>query len=462
MSYPSALRPWRRAVRLVWFLCIVTAIASGASLSVSAQTLPGTWVQVEDLPEAMGRYDDLRFIDDENGWTVNSRGNLFGTTDGGDTWTQLYDAIADTGERIYFRSVAFADRQRGWIGSLTSSEVALLETTDGGKTVTSIVDRISGPAPEGICGLWVVDEMTVFGVGAYFGAPRIIHTTDGGATWTSRDMSDLASALIDVVFLDADRGFITGQATEADGEGAAILATEDGGETWEVRFTSPLSGEQGWKIDFPTPEIGYVSGQNFDNEPKVFKTTDAGLTWTALNIPFRGVFLSGVSFVDAQNGWVGGDPSFVTTDGGATWARYDYSFGTGRTDIGPVNRIRIYSEDLGFAGGQAFYRYVPGVVGVEGEEPLAETRLMQNFPNPFDEVTIIPFTLSEAAEVRLEVYDLLGRRVVVLEDGLRQTGPHRVTWDGRDEDGRDVASGVYVYRLIVGDQRMSREAVIIR
>jgi PKD repeat protein len=77
--------------------------------------------------------------------------------------------------------------------------------------------------------------------------------------------------------------------------------------------------------------------------------------------------------------------------------------------------------------------------------------LSQNFPNPFNPETTIRFDLPEEAEVRLELFDVLGQRVKVLVDEERPAGRYRLRWDGRNEMGSEVASGVYFYRLVTAD-----------
>lgn len=73
--------------------------------------------------------------------------------------------------------------------------------------------------------------------------------------------------------------------------------------------------------------------------------------------------------------------------------------------------------------------------------------LGQNYPNPFNPQTTIPFAVPAIADVRLEVFDILGQRVAVLWDGELEAGEHRLHWDGRDEKGGMLGSGVYLYRL---------------
>ena len=79
--------------------------------------------------------------------------------------------------------------------------------------------------------------------------------------------------------------------------------------------------------------------------------------------------------------------------------------------------------------------------------------LAQNYPNPFNSSTVVSFVLPAAGEVELVVYNLSGQRVATLARGHRAAGSYRVTWDGTDEQGRALASGVYVYRLRAGDQQ---------
>ncbi|MEW6756305.1 MAG: choice-of-anchor D domain-containing protein, partial [Candidatus Latescibacterota bacterium] len=77
--------------------------------------------------------------------------------------------------------------------------------------------------------------------------------------------------------------------------------------------------------------------------------------------------------------------------------------------------------------------------------------LSANVPNPFNPETLIPYGLAEPSAVELVVYDVVGRRVrVLVPEGLQPAGYYRVGWDGRDESGRPVGSGVYFYRLYVG------------
>ena len=84
-------------------------------------------------------------------------------------------------------------------------------------------------------------------------------------------------------------------------------------------------------------------------------------------------------------------------------------------------------------------------------EELPEAFVLHaNYPNPFNPVTTIEFELPEAAAVRLEVFDMMGRRVATLVDGQLDAGRHSTNWNARSDAGSPVASGVYIYRMQAG------------
>jgi hypothetical protein len=83
--------------------------------------------------------------------------------------------------------------------------------------------------------------------------------------------------------------------------------------------------------------------------------------------------------------------------------------------------------------------------------------LSQNYPNPVNSSTIIRYSLPQASDVRLDVYDLLGRRVATLAEGRQDGGEHAVVWDAEE-----MGSGVYFYRLAIGDNAATRVCTLIK
>jgi len=122
-----------------------------------------------------------------------------------------------------------------------------------------------------------------------------------------------------------------------------------------------------------------------------------------------------------------------------------------------VSTSTNYIESSGFLGG--------GVLstGVEdkrdGQSP--ETfKLFQNYPNPFNPSTTIHYTLPFTAHVVLVIYDLSGREVRRLFDDVASEGSYTIEWDGRDLTGRSVASGVYIYKIVVKSTDRSRRSFV--
>ena len=88
--------------------------------------------------------------------------------------------------------------------------------------------------------------------------------------------------------------------------------------------------------------------------------------------------------------------------------------------------------------------------------------LEQNYPNPFNSSTVIPFSLPRAGDVTVEVFNLAGQKVATLVDGFREAGSYSLSWDGRGEDGRSLASGVYLYRLRARDRVYARQLLLLK
>ncbi len=88
--------------------------------------------------------------------------------------------------------------------------------------------------------------------------------------------------------------------------------------------------------------------------------------------------------------------------------------------------------------------------------------LYQNHPNPFNPVTRIRYYIPENCRVDLEIYDILGRKVATLVDKVQEAGERTVLWNGKDQSGVQVSSGIYLYRLRAGSFSKSRKMVLLR
>ncbi len=123
----------------------------------------------------------------------------------------------------------------------------------------------------------------------------------------------------------------------------------------------------------------------------------------------------------------------------------------------------VYIAD-GLSGVQIAWRPCDELTGVlDPHDPIAIPILQQNFPNPFNPTTIIPFTLERAERVTLNVYDMSGRLVrKLISNEERGLGYQEAVWDGLADNGRRAASGIYLYRLEAGAMQSSNRMVLLK
>ncbi|MCI0696849.1 T9SS type A sorting domain-containing protein [candidate division KSB1 bacterium] len=99
----------------------------------------------------------------------------------------------------------------------------------------------------------------------------------------------------------------------------------------------------------------------------------------------------------------------------------------------------------------------------ENDEKIAANFILaSNYPNPFNASTTIEFTLPQAQSVNLDIYDVHGRHVKTLAQAKMAAGVHRLRWNGTDDDGEPVASGVYVYRLSTARLTESKKLLLLK
>jgi hypothetical protein len=135
----------------------------------------------------------------------------------------------------------------------------------------------------------------------------------------------------------------------------------------------------------------------------------------------------------------------------------------------------IYTyRDSAIASGDSYTYRLSGVHADGSMERIAEKTvtvggaaprqlvLYQNHPNPFNPSTEIAFDLPAAQRVTLRIYDVAGRSVRTLVDGRLDPDVHRVRWDGRDDRGRRLGSGVYFYRLHSGENTLTRKLMLLK
>ena len=132
-------------------------------------------------------------------------------------------------------------------------------------------------------------------------------------------------------------------------------------------------------------------------------------------------------------------------------------------DSAEVNLLETYNNNL--TGAWCFLSWIWNPTVAVGEEPLgvpATNSLQQNYPNPFNPATTISYSVEQPVQVKIMIYDSLGRLVRTLVDQPAGPGEHQVIWNGDTDAGAPVASGAYFYQLVAGDRKAAKKMIMLK
>ncbi|MGH1365591.1 MAG: FlgD immunoglobulin-like domain containing protein [Calditrichia bacterium] len=428
-------------------------------------------------------------------------GGVFRTIDGGETFESCNGGL-QTSQFYGGFSSAVTDSQRA-IGGFQDNSTAIYDGQDawlvrliGGDGGWAAIDQTNAQVMYGSSQFLNVSKSTnggqfFFNVGVpgnnnptVFIAPFVLapqnpqiiyaarnivyQSEDGGSSWNSLNNGlpidgnpvlamDVSASNSDVVYV----------ATVPFNRARGVHRTLDGGNTWtEITGNLPDRFPGDIAIDPTDPATVYITFSGFGTD-HVYKSNDSGSSWTAIGQVLPDVPTSAV-IVDPlypEHVYVGNDIGvFASTDGGITWSDYSDALPDAvmvfDLAISPLNRkLRI-----GTHGNGAYERpLIDGSVGVE-PSPSNVTEaftLYQNYPNPFNPETTIAFELSQREAVTLRIFNSLGQEVrTLIENNVRNAGRHEVSWNGRNNSGERVASGVYLYQLKAGSAATSRRMIL--
>jgi photosystem II stability/assembly factor-like uncharacterized protein len=333
-------------------------------------------------------------------------------------------------------------------------------------------------------------------------------SSDTGNTWTVAYSSDTASEVRRIIVDRSGKIFIGVQDSASNGSYRSVFVSQDTGQRWtEINdgimgfsrvnsFLTDTSGlvyalagsglieydilyswdslNQLWSFVYSfAPSVLVNNIKANDNNVFVAATGvfmmmsyDAGISWSYGGLYYNNCVSLDIrsdSTVIAGTTWNG---VYVSYDLGNTWNQD--TIGLPQNPLVPalVDPILSLCSDTGgrlFAGTRdsGIYRSTQLVTSArdgegKGTRPNAIS-LLQNYPNPFNPFTTIKFDLPISSDVRLSVYDLLGREVAVLVNEMKEAGYHQVTFDASD-----LSSGVYFYRLQAGDVVQTRRLLLLR
>ncbi|HET6272929.1 MAG TPA: FlgD immunoglobulin-like domain containing protein, partial [Bacteroidota bacterium] len=367
-------------------------------------------------------------------WAAGNGGVVLRTTNGGNTWSSVGGGAMGTLD-LYAIDAISATTAFTTASPATGSY--LFRTTNAGTSWDTVFFQSGGF----LNAIHMFDATNGIAVGDPVGTWTVLRTSNGGASWAriATEPAQVGSEF------GANNGlavvgnnhiwFSPGTAT------GRVYRSTDGGATWAssvlpfLQFTSGLA--------FSNTQYGVAGGSG----GAAARTTDGGVTWTSVTLPASGT-VYGIAATNAEFFATRGAAIYRSTDRGATWAS-SYAGG-----VGALNHISAAS-----AGANAYLKAVSGTGGItsgyfvvtgvddQPEELPGSFTLMQNYPNPFNPSTTIRYALPKDAFVTLKVYNLLGQEVASLRDEMQNVGFHDVVWNGRNNAGQTIASGVYFYRL---------------
>jgi len=400
-SWKSQTSGTANILEAVWFKDAQNGWVVGNSGTALFTTNNGqTWSSITLTNDDL---KDVTFFDQSTGLIVGDNGRIFRTTNGGANWTQV-----SSGTNSNIIAVAFGE---GGMAYAAGRDGVILRSTGFGATWTVVetgATRYRGIIAKGTLNAWVVGE-----------GGKLKVTTDGGVNWVEKS-SGTSSDLHDVFFLNATEGWIAGQNDE-------LRYSNDGGNSWVSRDSGINVGLEA--VYFLNSNDGWVVG----NSGGIFKTVNGGLNWTTEPSGTTNE-LNDVFFLNAANGWAVGD------------------------------------------NGTILYRNI--TTGIDDNVDLSgvpkKFNLEQNYPNPFwsqaaspargggNPETTIRFALPRTAQVKLEIYNLRGQRIRVMVNGQFASGYHTAIWDGRNESGHLLASGVYLYRITANEFTATQRMLLMK
>ena len=302
------------------------------------------------------------------------------------------------------------------------------------------------------------------------GTYRIWRTSNGASSWSSLsgdltgDGTGSSGAKISAITIAKSNSSVI----YAGCTNGKLWVTTDNGANWKERDSSlPNFWCTRIAIDNSNSAIAYISFSGFLNDSKVFKTTDYGKTWTNIsgdlaNIPVNCIFLN--PYIKGHL-YLGTDLGvFSSTDDGINWIQDN----DGLANV-PVMDLEFRSSDTTMYAathGRGMFltslsENVSSINKTTNQIPN-NFEIYQNYPNPFNPTTTIQYQLPVAGNVKVIIYNITGEKVATLIDDFQQAGRHIVSWDGKNNNGQNVSSGVYLYSINFRDMLQVKKMIKLK
>ena len=247
-------------------------------------------------------------------------------------------------------------------------------------------------------------------------------------------------------------------------ENSGLWKSTNGGVNWFLSSYNINVNEVRQVVSHPSnPQTMYAATWRGG----IYKSVDGGGSWQAKNSGLGDMFVKAV-VIDPTNPnilyagtFFGG--AFKSMDAGETWI----SIMSGMPGFYiPAMAVNPVQPHIIYAGtGAGVFTLVQTISAVERMTDTSVPKdfsLGQNYPNPFNPQTTIEFTTAEKGYVTINVYDLLGKQVATLAETDYMPGQYKITWDGRNNNGEQLPSGVYFYRMVSENFEQTRRLVFTK
>ena len=441
-----------------------------------------------------GTSSDLRALAavGSNVWAVGHGGTILSSTDEGASWSQQ---VSGTTSNLI--DVSFADASNGWAVGASGT---ILSTSNGGGTWTPV----ASPAPTfAHVGVHAVSATEIWIVGT---VGLLVHTTDGGVTWDDGNptIEDGSANVVatkagttapdeEVLLIGHYDSIVNSGNPEIRAPGADDNASGTAALVEAARVMADARFERTIRfVAIGEEEAGFIGSNAYAQEAENLGTEIVGV-FNVDTVGWNNDYLRILS--NPSSAWLGDIalamastyaptlPAFHWDCSACNWGDH-WSFWQHGFDaiIGiqswepPPPHYHTRGDTLGILDlnlvtnvTRIALSTVATVAGVDTTDPTSVTavgppaprgvQLHAGVPNPTRATVEIRFDLLSRERVQLLVYDLNGRRVRSLLDGLVGPGHHQVIWDGKDSAGRQVSAGVYFLHIKAGEQQASRKMV---
>jgi photosystem II stability/assembly factor-like uncharacterized protein len=330
----------------------------------------------------------------------------------------------------------------------------LRRSMNGGNSFSSIVNNITGT------GAWVtpyvldpVDPQTI-----YAGYQDVWESTDRGSVWKKLTEYNGAS-FRSLAIAKSNNNYIYA------GTYTTIYKTTDKGYTWKDITTGlPGNSKTYIYVSSSNPNEVWVTLSGYTAGEKVYYSPNGGDSWENISGTLPNLPANTIIYLDPDRLFLGMDVGVFYRDKTMTdWEPFMTNLPNVKISEFEIhegtNKIRAATYGRGI-----WESPIPPMVGnITGGNNIPQIyKLYQNYPNPFNPQTIIRFDIASKSNVTLTVFNILGQEVRTLINSEVTSGEKSVVWDGKNNYGTIVNSGIYIYELRAGDYRDSKKMVFMK